>query len=100
MAVAVQLDFRGATLEQYDQINETIGLLPGGPPAAPQEIFHWVMKTDDGFRVVDVWESREAFERFAEEKLGPICQEVGVADPPEIQVFEVHNYLAGGRWRG
>ncbi len=99
MAVAVQLDFRGATLEQYDRINETIGLLPGGP-ASPQEIFHWVMKTDDGFRVVDVWESRQAFERFAEEKLGPIYQEVGVGAPPEIQIFEVHNYLAGGRWRG
>jgi hypothetical protein len=99
MAVAVQLDFRGATLEQYDRINETIGLLPGGP-ASPQEFFHWVMKTDDGFRVVDVWESHEAFERFAHDKLGPIYEEVGVTAPPEIQVFEVHNYLAGGRWRG
>ena len=98
MAVAVQLDFRGASLEQYDQINETIGMLPGGP-ASPEEIFHWVMKTDDGFRVVDVWESREAFEKFALEKLDPIYKEVGVVDPPEIQFFEVHNYLAGGRWR-
>src|ERR1700686_4863127 len=50
MAVAVQLDFRGATLEQYDEINERLGLLPGGP-ASPHEFFHWVMKTVDGFRV-------------------------------------------------
>ena len=35
MAVAVQLDFHGTTIEQYDQINERIGLLPGGP-ASPQ----------------------------------------------------------------
>lgn len=99
MAVAVQLDFRGATLEQYDQINERIGLLPGGP-ASPQELFHWVAQTDEGFRVVDVWESREAFERFAHEKLIPIYAEVGVLEPPEVQFLEVHNYLAGGRWRG
>lgn len=99
MAVAVQLDFRRATLEQYDRINETIGLLPGGP-ASPQEIFHCVMKTDDGFRVVDVWESQEAFEEFARDKLGPISREVGVVDPPEIRVFPVHNYLAGSRRRG
>jgi hypothetical protein len=98
MAVAVQLDFRGATLEQYDQINEMIGLLPGGP-ASPQ-IFHWITKTDDGFRVVDVWESREAFEKFVLEKLRPIYHEVGIANPPTIQFFEVHNYLAGGRQRG
>jgi hypothetical protein len=98
MAVAVQLDFRGATLAEYDEINERIGLLPGGP-ASPQEIFHWVAKTDDGFRVVDVWETREAFEKFAREKLDPIYREVGVSQPPAIQFFEVHNYLAGGRWR-
>ena len=34
MTVAVQLDFPGATIEQYDQINERIGLLPGGPASA------------------------------------------------------------------
>jgi hypothetical protein len=99
MAVAVQLDFRRATLEQYDRINEMIGLLPGGP-ASPQEIFHFVMETDEGFRVVDVWESREAFEQFARDKLDPIYHEVGVVDPPEIQIFPVHNYLAGSRRRG
>jgi hypothetical protein len=99
VAVAVQLDFHGATIELYDQINERIGLLPGGP-ASPQELFHWVAETGSGFRVVDVWESRAAFEKFEQEKLRPIYQEVGVADQPEIQYFEVHNYLAGGRWRG
>jgi hypothetical protein len=99
VAVAVQLDFHGATIEQYDQINERIGLLPGGPASA-QELFHWVARTEDGFRVVDVWESREAFEAFAHEKLSPIYHEVGVQQQPDIQYFEVHNYLAGGRWRG
>jgi hypothetical protein len=99
VAVAVQLDFTGATLEQYDQINERIGLLPGGP-ASPHEFFHWVMKTDDGFRVTDVWDSREAFETFAQDKLSPIYQEVGILQPPEVQFFHVHNYLAGGRWSG
>jgi hypothetical protein len=97
MAVAVQLDFRGATLDQYDEISERIGLLPGGP-TPPQEFSHWVTKTEDGLRVVDVWESQEAFDTFVE-KLGPVFREVGLPHPPEIQYFAVHNYL-GGRWRG
>src|SRR5580658_8998529 len=100
MAVAVQLDFHDATIEQYDQINERIGLLPGGPAAGSQELFHWAMQTDDGFRVVDVWESREAFEDFERERLRPIYREVGILHPPAVQVFEVHNYFVGGRWRG
>jgi len=98
VAVAVQLDFHGVTIEKYDEINERIGLLPGGP-AAPQELFHWVTKTDDGFRVFDVWESQEAFEEFAAEKLAPPYQEVGVPQLPEIQFYRVHNYLTGGHRR-
>ena len=99
MAVAVQLEFKGATLEQYDEVIEELGYLPGGP-AAPGELFHWVTKTPVGLRVTNVWESREAWETFAQEKLAPVFQEVGVPGPPEIQFFEVHNYFAGGHWRG
>jgi hypothetical protein len=92
MAVGVQLDFKGATLEQYDAIIQKMGFRPGGP-GAPGGMFHWVTKTDDGVRVTDVWGSRDTFERFAQEKIGPISQEVGLPNPPEIQFFEVHNYL-------
>ena len=53
-------------------------------------------KTDDGLRVTDVWESRDAFEKFAQEKIAPFGAEVGLPNPPEIQFFEVHNYLAAG----
>jgi hypothetical protein len=31
MAVAVQLEFPGATLEQYDQVIKKMGFTPGGP---------------------------------------------------------------------
>lgn len=95
MAVGVQLDFRGGTLEQYDQVIERMGFRPGGP-GAPGGLFHWVTKTDDGIRVIDVWDSRDTFEKFAQEKIGPITQEVGVPGPPETKFFEVHNYLTGG----
>jgi len=98
MVFAVQLDFEGATLEQYAEINERIGLLPGGPPGDPEDLFHWVAKTANGLRVVDVWQSRQAFEEFAQERLGPAFREVGVPHLPKVQFFSVHNYLAGGRW--
>jgi hypothetical protein len=98
VAVAVQLDFKGGTLEQYDQAIERLGLLPGGPGAIDQ-LFHWVTKSDDGIRVVDVWESREAFEVFLVERIKLVTAEVGASYPPDVQIFEVHNYLAGVRWR-
>lgn len=95
MAVGVVLDFDGATLDQYDQVIEKMGLRPQGP-GAPGGIFHWVTKTDNGIRVTDVWETREQFENFAQEQIGPYTQEVGIEAPPEITFYDVHNYLTEG----
>ena len=53
-------------------------------------------KTDSGIRVVDVWESREQFEKFGAEKVGPITAQVGITEKPKITFFEVHNYLTKG----
>ena len=83
MSVAVELNFRGTTLDQYDQVIEAMGFTPGGP-GGPGGLSHWVTKTDDGFRAVDVWESREHYERFAQEKIGPLSQQAGFAGPPEV----------------
>ena len=96
MTIAVQLDFPGATLEQYDHGLEWLGLLPGGP-AARGQLFHWVTAIDDGVRVMDVWESREAFESFMETRVLPVLPEIGVSEPHEddMQFFDVHNYFAG-----
>jgi hypothetical protein len=99
MTIGVQIDFPGATLDQYDEAIERMGLLPGGP-SARHELFHWVTKTDGGIRVVDVWESREAYDEFAEDRIRPVASEVGISEPPEVQFFEVYNYFAPGRWHG
>jgi hypothetical protein len=95
MPVAVEMNFRGATREQYDQVIEKMGFHPGGP-GAPHGIFHWVAETGDGLRVVDVWDSREEYERFAQEQIGPYTQEVGFQGPPEVTFYDVHNYLTAG----
>ncbi len=95
MPVAVEMNFSGATIDQYDQILQKMGLTPGGstPPGA---ISHWVAKTDDGVRVVDVWETREQFDRFAQEQIGPYSKEVGLEGEPEMRFYDVHNYLTAG----
>jgi len=98
MAIAVQVEIRGANLELYDQTNERIGRLPGAP-AVPQELFHFVIGTDGGIRVVDVWESEEAFRRYFHERLEPAFAEVGFGGPPVVEIFAVHNYSVGARWR-
>lgn len=95
MPVAVVLEFSGGSLEEYDKTIERMGFTPGGP-GAPGGLFHWVTATGDGIRVTDVWETREQFDRFAEEKIGPITAEVGIPGPPQITFYDVHNHLTAG----
>ncbi len=95
MAIAVQMEFSGATLAQYDQVIQKMGFHTGGP-GAPGGLFHWVTKTDGGIRVVDVWESRDQFEKFSQDKVQPLTAQVGITEPPKVTFFEVHNYLTKG----
>ena len=96
MPVAITMDFKGGTLEQYDEVIAKMGFEPNGPGAPDGGLFHWVAATEDGIRVTDVWETPEQFQRFADEKIGPITQEVGVPGPPVLTFYDVHNYLTDG----
>lgn len=95
MAIAVQIDFEGATLEQYDEVCGLMGLTPGGPGPVGA-ISHFATMTDSGLRVVDVWETREQFDQFVQEQIGPFSQQVGLEVQPVMQFFEVHNYFTPG----
>jgi hypothetical protein len=91
MAVAVEMSFKGATLEQYDQVIELMGLQSGQAP--PNSLFHWVAETEDGLHVVDVWETKQAYDQFAQEQIGPYSQQAGVPGPPEITYYDIHNII-------
>jgi hypothetical protein len=53
MAVAVVIECKGATLDQYDQVLAKMGRTPRGR-SAPGSLFHWVTATewDQGHRRV------------------------------------------------
>jgi hypothetical protein len=96
VAVPVVLVFEGVTQEQYE---ESVRRLTGGktrmesPADWPVEglLAHIPGQGEKGFRVVDVWESEEALNSFAE-KLMPILQDIGVQGQPEI--YAAHTYVS------
>jgi hypothetical protein len=91
MAVAIEMRFTGATLDQYDEVMRLMDLGDTPPDGA---LFHWVAPTDDGILIVDVWETMEQFDRFAREQIGPRSQEAGITAPPEMTTHAVHNTLS------
>jgi hypothetical protein len=95
MAVAVVMEFEDASLDQYDQVIEKMGLDPRGN-APSGGLFHWVAQTDSGIIVTDVWEDAEQFEKFSQEQIGPYTREVGITTAPKVTFYEVHNYMKEG----
>ncbi|MFL5782292.1 MAG: hypothetical protein ACJ760_13340 [Thermoleophilaceae bacterium] len=70
---------------------DKMGLSDGTPPDGSH--YHVAGEVDGGFRVVDVWESAERFQEFAEQQIGPLTQEEGFP-PPEVSIREVHNTMS------
>ena len=95
MAVAVIQEFP-ATLEQYDQVNEKLD-----PENNPPEglILHSGGDTGGGkIKVVDIWESADAFQKFLDGPLGAAVVEVmgpppEGAEPPPIEIVELHDLV-------
>jgi hypothetical protein len=93
-AVAVVMDFVGATLPQFDQLLESMRLSPAGP-GLTGSLFQWSRCTQDGVRVTEVWQSRNHFEVFLRQVIEPRLSEAGLREP-EITTYEVHSYLTQG----
>jgi hypothetical protein len=95
MAVGMLQMLQGVTKDQYDKVNEKMwGQSPPPPDQAPEGlIVHSAGPAEGGFYIYDIWESREAFERFSNEMVQPAVREVmGDVPPPpgsEPQFFEI-----------
>lgn len=90
MAVGIRIKLEGVTAEQFDVAERSIDP-DGNPPDGL--IFHASGPIDGGWGVIDFWESREQFDRFAEQRIGPAVAEAGVAAQPDIREFPVHEHF-------
>ena len=89
MAIARVFEGKGWTPQQYDALIAGMNL---GGHSAPGVLYHWAAQTPEGMRAVDVYESREAADRLAQERIGPVAQALALP-MPEISEFEVHAIL-------
>ena len=86
MAVALVFNGVGVTQAQYEQVLNEVN--PDGK-VAPGVIFHVAGPAADGWRVVEVWESQEALNKFFQDKLAAALQKANISVQPEV--FPVHN---------
>lgn len=96
MAVVLVFQGPGVTREAYEEV---VRRLTGGKSKMdaisdwPVEglLVHAAGEGKDGFRVVDVWESEEAVQRFGEQ-LAPHLQAAGITAQPEV--YPAHAFVS------
>jgi hypothetical protein len=99
MAVAIVQEFpiegddRSTT--NYDGIHKALGV-EENPPAGG--LVHTAGFDEQAglFRIFEVWESREAWDAFYNDRLLPVIQPVldQGAQSPETRIYELHNFMA------
>ena len=78
----------GVTPEQYEEARAKVDWEGNQPDGA---VLHVAGFDGDDLRVTDVWDSPEQFERFTEERLMPVVQEIGIAGEPEVRFYPVQS---------
>jgi hypothetical protein len=92
MPTAMLMDLPGVTLEQYLRVHRAItsqGQIDG-------LLLHSAAEVPGGIRVYDVWESPEAFDRFARERMMPAAADAGLDVQPQPQSHELANLWVPG----
>ena len=94
MAYCVIVENPKGSAELYEQVTQRVAASGEMPPQGA--IFQVAGPAEGGWRVISVWESREAQERFRDERLVPAFNELGVSrDDVSWSDFEVHSFMAG-----
>jgi len=99
MAVVMMMENPpGLSTDLYDAVNAKMDV-DSNPPEGL--ICHTAGFDNGVFRIVDVWESKDAYDRFSKERLGPaiqgVMQEQGQAPPagggPTEKFYELHHVV-------
>jgi hypothetical protein len=75
--MAISVIARIPSREVYESVNENM-FGSKEPRMIDGLIVHTAGEGPDGFCVVDVWESREAFDTFMNDRVMPAAQELGI----------------------
>jgi hypothetical protein len=98
MAVVMLMRWEGITPEDYDQAVDAVGW-ERDPAQGGRNHVAW-FDADGALRVMDVWDSPEDFQRFADERLMPGLASAGLLEgksEPEVSFAALHRHWSPDR---
>lgn len=95
MALAMVAEIPGLTREQYESVVKKVN--ENGSPAGA--LFHAGGPTEGGYRIVEVWESREAADAFYGSERYREATATITAQPKILMTWPVYGADTGSGWR-
>jgi hypothetical protein len=91
MTVVSTLDVHGLTAQEYRAVMDELGV-----ETRPEGgiYLHLTTPIEAGFRVVEIWDEKEGFDRFVEQRLAPAGEAIGLDREMTISVTPLHNFFA------
>ena len=88
MTVGIRIKFAGLSQEQFDQVNKHVDPATNPPKGL---LFHASGPIDEGWGVIDFWESRQDFDAFQNRiQESVVAAGVELQGPPDVKEFPVH----------
>jgi hypothetical protein len=91
MTVVSTLDIADLTAAEYRNVMDELGV-ENRPEGGIY--LHLTTPIERGFRVFEIWDEKEGFDRFLERRLAPASDAVGLDRSMEISVTPLHNFFA------
>lgn len=91
MAIVMSMYWPEVTKDKYEEVRHDVKWESEVPKGAK---FHVAWFADDGFRVLDLWESQADFETFVRDRLTPGIQRAGLTSAPRVEFAPAHAVFA------
>ena len=96
MAVAIVQDWVEEETDRSTTNYDAISARIMAQDAPSGMLAHAAGFTGNGFRIFEVWESQADFDRFVEQTLRPILEDIASPDArePQMTSYELHGFIA------
>lgn len=88
--VVMTMNVTGLTHEEFRAILDEMGVEAHPEPGIYQHLSH---PTKRGMRIIEVWNSQQGFEEFAERRLKPAVAKLGIQRETTIVFDPLHNFF-------
>ena len=88
MAILMMMEWPGVTPAQYEEVKRITNFENEWPDGGKA---HVAAFEDGVLKVVDIWDSAEQFQAFAESKLMEAAQQAGATSQPDVKILPAHN---------